>query len=81
MAICKACGQEMNGHVACTLPDFNGRARIPYAAKSRRNCHDCATPPGGLHHPGCDLEVCPDCGGQSISCDCGLDEGIRHKMG
>src|SRR5215211_6963077 len=35
-----------------------------------KNCHDCGTPPGGLHHPGCDVERCPFCGWQVISCDC-----------
>ena len=36
-------------------------------------CHDCGTPPGGFHHPGCDWEECPACHGQIISCGC-LDE-------
>jgi hypothetical protein len=34
------------------------------------NCRDCATPQGGLHHPGCDAERCPRCLGQAISCGC-----------
>lgn len=29
-----------------------------------------AVPRGALHHPGCDMERCPRCGLQSISCDC-----------
>jgi hypothetical protein len=34
------------------------------------NCHDCAALPGQLHGPGCDMEECPKCHAQFISCDC-----------
>jgi hypothetical protein len=33
-------------------------------------CHDCLAKPGQLHVPGCDLERCPKCGEQLISCKC-----------
>jgi hypothetical protein len=33
-------------------------------------CHDCAIVQGQLHVPGCDVEECPVCGGQLITCDC-----------
>lgn len=36
-------------------------------------CHDCGIERGGVHHPGCDMERCPRCGGQLIGCGC-LDE-------
>ena len=34
-------------------------------------CHDCAAKEGEAHSPGCDMETCPFCEGQLISCGCG----------
>ena len=56
---------------------FDGRAR-----DGATRCHDCEAPVGGLHHPGCDLERCPRCLGQRISCGCAWEgeepwEGIN----
>ena len=34
----------------------------------RETCHDCDVDEGQLHLPGCDMERCPFCGGQLISC-------------
>lgn len=45
-------------------PNFHGDLRA---------CHDCAVIPGELHVPGCDVERCPACDGQSIACDCKVD--------
>ena len=33
-------------------------------------CHHCRCKEGELHDRGCDMERCPFCGGQLISCDC-----------
>ena len=37
-------------------------------------CHDCAVLKGDFHVPSCDVEECPVCGGQLISCDCGFED-------
>ena len=38
-------------------------------------CHDCGVEEGQLHKYGCDMERCPKCRGQLISCNC-LDSDI-----
>ena len=43
-------------------------------AMSHPKCDDCGAPRGMLHLLGCDIEACPRCGGQAISCDCFYDE-------
>ncbi len=34
-------------------------------------CHDCRVSAGQLHVMGCDVEECPACGMQLITCSCG----------
>jgi hypothetical protein len=73
-ATCNDCGQEMAPGTGCVQTQYrigeDTFDRIPHH-DGGLNCHDCNTPPGALHHPGCDNERCPACHGQSISCGCG----------
>lgn len=75
MAVCKTCDQEMTDHVGCVgepVTNREGEARSPikHAGDPGTDCHDCGAPPAMFHHPGCDAERCPFCGGQLISCGC-----------
>lgn len=83
-AVCRFCGEDM--HVAATCNEVRietvggSFAPIPYGseaedwgAASGARCHDCLVQPGGFHHPGCDVERCPSCGGQIIGCECVIE--------
>jgi hypothetical protein len=75
-ATCEYCGQEMKPGGCCTVKKYKFadgtiRLRIPYRATlDGAPCGDCNVGDGCLHHPGCDNEKCPKCGGQYISCGC-----------
>jgi rRNA maturation endonuclease Nob1 len=44
--------------------------RIPHADRWGDRCGDCGAAVGEYHRDGCDLEICPICGGQFLTCDC-----------
>jgi len=77
MAKCNWCDKEMLDvkTISCTETEvvFPNGEKLPvvhYENDDGLNCHDCNVAPGGAHHPGCDMERCPKCLGQLISCGC-----------
>lgn len=42
-----------------------------YEGEPDKTCGDCGRKYGEIHMEGCDVERCPACGRQMLSCDCG----------
>lgn len=80
IATCELCKQEMTlgGHcpdnTEVKFLDGGKEPSVPYPKEKNGNCHDCGVGPGKHHHPGCDMERCPRCGGQLIYCGCLYEE-------
>ena len=84
--ICPACGQDKRDAESCGGPMLQvaGQVyeRVRFGQESGNRweefdfCPECGVSHGGLHHPGCDIEECPRCRTQYLSCDCGeVDDG------
>ncbi len=93
MEICSLCGKLKSGAETCIdyMIDIKGAFFGPIRydtgrpnpfrpEDSEKRCPDCNIKPGGYHHVGCSMEICPSCGGRWISCRCqGLKVRIPEK--
>lgn len=76
MAKCADCAQEMIGSTSCSVALVRCAGKVHRRNTSyydvNSHCHDCGieNKPGNFHHFGCDVERCPGCEGQLISCGC-----------
>ena len=74
MAKCNDCQREMHTAKSCVFPNIliDGKwyERVTSDSDLKIRCHDCGiyNKPGNIHHLGCDMERCPVCHGQLISC-------------
>ena len=80
MAKCVWCNQEMNEVDDCSgnqIIEYPDGTKLPASTEHfdelSGRCRDCNIKHGNYHHPACDVERCPRCGGQLITCGC-LDE-------
>jgi hypothetical protein len=83
MAICLDCDREMLTAPSCVVSSLHlGGEPFPLTPYGRDGtsapgggrCGDCGVEPGGFHHLGCDLQPCPRCQRQLLSCGCPFDE-------
>ena len=81
MATCTHCGREMQTAPSCAgtpwilhgqeyAPIRYGEEEFARGGQAHQRCPDCGVAQGGFHHPACDIEECPRCHRQLLSCGC-----------
>ena len=91
MGKCQCCNRDMNETFGCDFTPIihHGKKYRPikvgdpgdfYFEKEKSRCGDCGAVTGHYHHVGCDLERCPVCEGQLLSCGCNDADNLYHTI-
>ena len=85
---CVVCKQDQETSESCSPVLRNNLGRLTHGDRTYSpvifnaktpgdRCSKCGVADKGVHHFGCELETCPKCGGQFISCGC-WDDTFGH---
>ncbi len=87
MAKCQDCQQEMGDsktesclYDVISIDDVFYHRSTSHFEEPGGRCTDCEIVHGKFHHWGCDVERCPKCGRQLISCGCVNGDNTRLFM-
>ena len=80
-AICRDCKGDMLKVNGCRESEIliGKRWYGRITSYDDERCGDCGAKQGFYHHMGCDIERCPKCGGQLISCGC-ITKGSKIRF-
>jgi len=80
MEMCDERTTTCKKYTSVEFPDGTKMSPVPYTPPEIEvRCHDCNIAAGGFHHDGCDMEICPRCGGQFFGCSCFVSECINDE--
>lgn len=94
VVICKWCNKDMNNSEGCNahvvkvgkatfVSVVYGKETNITQPKRRKHCGDCNATRGHRHHYRCDLEECPVCHEQYLTCEHGVKgqySGTRQSL-